>query len=210
MSTPSRLASPTPRRPSVNDVIAVGLDRRRVGKRQHILAVACDLLLREGPGAVTVTSTAQRADVSPPTVRKHWQSREELVGDTLDYARITDPRGAGATEAGRLFDYLDRLRQHLQVTPIGGTSLAEMVGRAPRNTISADNLATYGAAQRRALEEAISPRRVVVDDVVMARILGPIVFQILVMRTEASNALLGRLVLEVVEPEGNRRSRRPL
>lgn len=210
MSTPSRTTPPAARRLSVNDVIAVGLDRRRVGKRQHILAVACDLLLREGPGAVTVTTTAQRADVSPPTVRKHWQSREDLVGDTLDYARITDPRGAGATEAGRLFEFLDGLRRQLQDTPIGGASLAELVGRAPRNTISADNLLNYATAQHRALDDAISPQRLVVDDMVVARILGPILFQVLVMRTEASNALLGRLVLEVVEPEGNRRSRRPL
>lgn len=209
MSTPARATLATTRPPSVHDVIA-GLDHRRAGKRQHILAVACDLLLREGPGAVTVTATAQRADVSPPTVRKHWQSREDLVGDTLDYARTTDPKGAGATESGRLFEYLDQLRRRLQDAPVGGASLAELVGRAPRNTISADNLLNFCAAQRRALDAAISPQRLVVDDVVTARLLGPIVFQVLVMRTEASNSLLARLVLEVVEPAGLRRSRRPL
>ncbi|MBM9466632.1 TetR/AcrR family transcriptional regulator [Nakamurella leprariae] len=194
-------------------MVTVGLDRRRVGKRQHILSAARDLMLRDGPRSVTIAATAHRADVSVPTVRKHWQTRDELVGDVLDYSRRTDPRAAAATDAGRLFDLLWTFAEQLIPDGPPGTgsagALAELIGRAPRNSISADHLRGFVTAQERRVAAVVGNRQPV-DALLVARLLGPIVYQALVARGEIGNALLGHLVLLVMDPEaGVKRTRRP-
>jgi AcrR family transcriptional regulator len=197
----------------VADVVTVGLDRRRVGKRQHILSAARDLMLRDGPRSVTIAATAHRADVSVPTVRKHWQTRDELVGDVLDYARRTDPRASAATDAGRLFDLLWTFTEQIaadgRADPGHTGTLAELIGRASRNSISADHLRGFVTAQERRVAAAVGTRQPT-DALLVARLLGPIVYQAVVARDEVSNALLGHLVLLVMDPEaGPKRTRRP-
>ena len=63
-------------------------DPRAARSREAILAAAYDLLVREGPGAITHQRVAQQAGVGRATIYRHWAAPEDLLRDVLLSAEL--------------------------------------------------------------------------------------------------------------------------
>ena len=60
-----------------------GEDPRSSRSRQAILGAARDLLLEQGPAAITPALVAQRAGVGRATVYRHWPRIDSLLSDAM-------------------------------------------------------------------------------------------------------------------------------
>jgi AcrR family transcriptional regulator len=58
--------------------------------RRAVLAAATELLLTQGPGAVSMDAVAARAGVSKATIYRWWPTKETLTLDAL-YFQLTEP-----------------------------------------------------------------------------------------------------------------------
>jgi len=58
--------------------------------RRAVLAAATELLLAQGPGAVSMDAVAARAGVSKATIYRWWPTKETLTLDAL-YSQLTEP-----------------------------------------------------------------------------------------------------------------------
>jgi AcrR family transcriptional regulator len=74
------------------------------GKRERILDALQDLLVEQGPGAVTLEAVAARARVSKGGLLHYFRSKEALLAGLVERAAVRleadpAPRGAGARAA---------------------------------------------------------------------------------------------------------------
>jgi AcrR family transcriptional regulator len=77
--------------PSSDTLDAPRSDDPRVERtRAAVIAAASDLLVADGPGAITHANVAQVANVSRTTVYNHWPTREDLLRAAIDsVGRVT-------------------------------------------------------------------------------------------------------------------------
>ncbi len=59
-------------------------DPRVERTRALVIAAAAELLMDDGPGAITHANVASAANVSRTTVYNHWPTREDLLRATID------------------------------------------------------------------------------------------------------------------------------
>ncbi len=59
--------------------------------RAAVIDAAAELMMNDGPGAVTHANVASEANVSRSTVYNHWPSREDLLRATIDSIRDHKP-----------------------------------------------------------------------------------------------------------------------
>jgi AcrR family transcriptional regulator len=79
---------------------------RRTGlDRVDVVAAALDLVVREGPGALTMRRLATQLDVGTPTIYWHVGSRDELVAAMVrtQSERLAERPVAGTTARDRVF-----------------------------------------------------------------------------------------------------------
>lgn len=87
-------------------------DDPRVGRtRAAVIEAASDLLVSEGPGAITHANVAAAANVSRTTVYNHWPTREDLLRTTIDSVGRFTPDESDLT--GPIRTDLDTLCEHL-------------------------------------------------------------------------------------------------
>jgi AcrR family transcriptional regulator len=94
---------------------ARGPDARRPGARERILAAAVRLIASEGIDDVRIARIAMDAGVSTSLVHYHFETREALLAEALDYsytragdARITSGELPVASHAERLQSMIDQ------------------------------------------------------------------------------------------------------
>jgi AcrR family transcriptional regulator len=85
--------------------------------RDRILHAACELIAERGIGGARIAQIAKAAGVSTALVHYHFQTREALLRETLDYAfdlasavhlRPPDENGNGGSAAQRLADVVEQ------------------------------------------------------------------------------------------------------
>ena len=79
---------------------------RRTGlDRADVVATALDLVVRDGPGALTMRRLATELDVGTPTIYWHVGSRDELVAGVvrIQSERLAERPVEGATAGDRVF-----------------------------------------------------------------------------------------------------------
>jgi AcrR family transcriptional regulator len=86
-------------------------DPRVERTRALVIAAAAELLMDDGPGAITHASVASAANVSRTTVYNHWPTREDLLRATIDSVGKVTPTVDDLTGALRVD--LGILCQHL-------------------------------------------------------------------------------------------------
>lgn len=80
---------------------------RRTGlDRDDVIAAALDLVVREGPAALTMRRLATDLDVATPTIYWHVGSRDELVAEIIrsQSNRLAERKVEGVTARERVFD----------------------------------------------------------------------------------------------------------
>jgi AcrR family transcriptional regulator len=86
-------------------------DPRVERTRAVVIAAAAELLMQDGPGAITHASVAAAASVSRTTVYNHWPTREDLLRASIDSMDQSMPNADDLT--GTLRIDLGILCQHL-------------------------------------------------------------------------------------------------
>lgn len=59
------------------------MDPREQKTRSKVMAAARELLIEGGPGAITHSAVAERADVGRTTLYRHWPNHDVLIEDAL-------------------------------------------------------------------------------------------------------------------------------
>jgi len=67
-------------------------DPRVERTRAAVIDAACELLMTDGPSAITHANVAAAADVSRTTVYAHWPTREDLLRATIESVHSPKPR----------------------------------------------------------------------------------------------------------------------
>jgi AcrR family transcriptional regulator len=88
-------------------------DPRVERTRTAVIEAACELLMVDGPAAITHVNVAQAAEVSRSTIYNHWPTREALLRATIesihdDKPQVDDLTGSLRHDLGVLFAPLAR------------------------------------------------------------------------------------------------------
>lgn len=159
-------------------------DPRVERTRALVIAAAAELLMDDGPGAITHASVASAANVSRTTVYNHWPTREDLLRATIDSIDqsapdIDDLTGTLRLDLGILCEHLVTDLIDDQRAPL----IANMMERALHDEVveSVRNqfLAEYRGLFRVVLDKAMNDgelRRDLDVDRSMAGLLGSFLF----------------------------------
>ncbi|WP_019926236.1 TetR/AcrR family transcriptional regulator [Nocardia sp. BMG111209] len=158
--------------------------------QEHVLACAQEILVTEGPEAVTYTAVARRSRVSRNTLYRHWPSRDQLLTDAaLRYYRLQEAPAAG--ESANLLEFLHALRDNL-ATPGTAAALTALAAHAEHDPTAGEVLRRIAELGRDRLTEIVGP----LSDAAFARIVGPLYFQALMVRRPVDDAFLADLAAE--------------
>jgi AcrR family transcriptional regulator len=159
-------------------------DPRVERTRALVIAAAVELLMQDGPGAISHASVAAAANVSRTTVYNHWPTREDLLRSTIDSMDQSMPDADDLTGALRID--LGILCQHLvgdllddQRAPL----IANMMERALHDTV-VESVRNQFLAEFRGLLALVLDRATIAgelrDDIdvdrAMAGLLGSLLF----------------------------------
>jgi len=111
---------------TVNDSV----DPRMVRSRKAMLDAARELLLREGPAAVTHQRVAQQARVGRATVYRHWSRVDQLLLDTMALVEIPFFREPVTPVRPWLREQLRVAADEMALPQVAAVALAMMQGSA--------------------------------------------------------------------------------
>ena len=133
--------------------------RPRSEKARHaILDAAAELLLRRGPGAVSMDAVAERAGVSKATIYRWWPSKEMLALDALlDWAAATAPPRDTGSLRGDVLALLRPWVREIRRQPFGPV-IAAFLSEAQSDAEFADAYRTRFVEPRRDAMRAVFAR----------------------------------------------------
>jgi AcrR family transcriptional regulator len=161
-------------------------DPRVERTRAAVIEAASDLLVADGPGAITHANVAQAANVSRTTVYNHWPTREDLLRAAIDsVGRVTPDE---SELVGPIRADLGTLCEHLVVDLIDdqrAPMIANMMERALHDStivsVRDEFLERFEQAFRVAVDRAID-RGELCGDVDVRRSIASIVGSFLFAR----------------------------
>lgn len=190
-------------------------DPRIARSRAAVLDATVSLMVERGVFAVSVDAIVERSGVAKTTVYRHWPTREALVLDAWQSLAVKDPVAAG-----------DRLHEQAAAIALG---FAHRIGTRPMSVLLPDLFAAAArdATMERLYEDILRSRRRSMTDVIQAGIrsgelpsgtdadlaasliLGPILYEQLVLRRPPDAATVHRLVGTVLDAAAHELLRRP-
>lgn len=170
------------------------MDPRVERTRQHVLNTTRTMLVELGPEAVTFSRVGKVARVARQTLYHHWQTREQLIADMLFVNRGYDNSlPTQATPEAYLQAFLLNFRDILQSPAIAG-AVSVLMAQAPTDPASAEKLQQMVDQRMDSLRVGWGP--VAADD--FAMIIGPVMFQVLVLRQPATDEFVTAIVQETL------------
>jgi AcrR family transcriptional regulator len=131
--------------------VSVSVDPRMARSRKAMLAAARDLLVREGPGAVTHQRVARQAGVGRATVYRHWPRVDQLLLDAMAQVDFPFFREPAAPVRPWLRRELRVLADEMALPPVAAIALAMMQSSARSQPAEVrDRFAVTGTAGIRA------------------------------------------------------------
>jgi len=181
-------------------------DPRVERTRAAVIEAASDLLVSEGPGAVTHANVAAAANVSRTTVYNHWPTREDLLRTTIDSVGRFTPDERDLT--GPIRTDLDTLCEHLVADLIDdqrAPMIANLMQRALHDaavvSVRDEFAALFEQAFRVAFERAIERGELRADIDVhrsLASIVGSFLFSRFMSSDEFDRAYADRVLDDFV------------
>lgn len=181
-------------------------DPRIERTRAAVTEAAVELLMVEGPSAVTHSSVASAAHVSRTTVYKHWPRRSDLLRSTIEAIHktsppTTPPSGDLRSDLGQLFsglvdDLWDTQRGPL-VAIMMERSLRDPIVRAVLDERVEDYVPVFQAIVVHAID-AGDIRSDIDLDIALASIVGSFIFLRFVSPQEFDAAAAERVLDEFV------------
>jgi len=164
-----------------------------------MLAAARDLLLREGPAAVTHQRVALQAEVGRATVYRHWPRPELLLLDAMALVDLPFFREPVTPVRPWLCQQLRVLADEMALPGVAGVALAMMQGSAGSLPVEVRDRFNSTAAGRirAALELAAADGELdttVEAQIALALLVGPILHRTCMQADTVSDDLIDRLV----------------
>ncbi len=190
----------------------VELDPRIVRTRRDVLAAARDVLLEEGWERVTLARVAERSGYARTTLYRHWPQRLDLLRDLIgEEVRLLHTTPTGDLRADLIAE-LEAFRVALTTTGLGRVMIA--IGQQARDDAELADLNSSiridGARVLNDIVAAGAGRRELPPgldaDVVVARLVGPVLFRYLFQNdTELDAAFVASVVDGFLAGASNRR-----
>lgn len=177
----------------VNDATTRRVNPRVSRTKTHVLIAARQILLEEGPAALTYTALARRSTVTRATLYKHWPTRQALLASVvLTGPDVAYPR-PGRDARKVISQFLLSLRDGLSDAPTAASLLA-VAAQAPHDPNSATALATIFADRQDALNTLLVDAgvQVTVEDYVL--LTGPVLTQVLLARRPVTGQFVDTIV----------------
>jgi AcrR family transcriptional regulator len=195
--------------------VSVSLDPRMARSRKAMLAAARELLLRDGPAAVTHQRVARQAGVGRATVYRHWPRADQLLLDAMALVDLPFFREPVTPVRPWLRGELRILADEMALPQVAAVALAMMQGSArslpaevrDRFTVTATGRISAALALATAegeLDAAADPQDAV------ALLVGPILQRTCVQAGTVSDDLIDRLLdsIGIWHPRQDRQSAR--
>lgn len=185
--------------------MATAADPRFLRSREAILDAARELLLAQGPSAITHQQIAEHAGVGRATVYRHWPRTDQLLAEamaTVDMPFFVAPtRPFRAWLSGELAAIARQLEQHdvlAVATTLAHAALWDAGMDARRATFAGTLTARVQAAVREA--ERVGELRLGVEpDEAAALLIGPLYYRATVARLPTGADLIERSVAALGE-----------
>jgi AcrR family transcriptional regulator len=179
--------------------VSVSLDPRMARSRKAMLAAARELLLRDGPAAVTHQRVARQARVGRATVYRHWPRADELLLDAMALVDLPFFREPVTPVRPWLRGELRIVADEMALPQVAAVALAMMQGSArslpaevrDRFTATATDRISAAlalAAAEGELDAAANPQDAV------ALLVGPILQRTCVQGGTVSDDLIDRIL----------------
>lgn len=161
--------------------------------RDHVLAVARNLLPEIGPIGLTYSLLSERANVTRQTLYRHWPTRERLLAELV----LTGPDVAyparGRDVEKTVTDFLVSLRAGMSDAPTAA-ALTSLIAQADRDVGSTLALASIVEDRRLALNALLSNSGTQVSADDFAWLCGPILYRRFFAAAEVSDQFIKRTV----------------
>jgi len=181
-------------------------DPRAARSRESILAAVLSILEEDGPGGITHLRVAERAGVGRATVYRHWPQPADLLHDVINQVPVPFLELPGDTFRDRLRATLLRMRDDFG-QPILQTVIASMIDKSMHdeaaNEARSTKINTLHVRMAEGLAGAIADGELAGEpnaDELIARLVGPIFFRLLMQRLPVSDAFVDRLIDETLAP----------
>jgi AcrR family transcriptional regulator len=181
-------------------------DPRSQRSREAILAAVLAILEEDGPGGITHLRVAERAGVGRATVYRHWPQPADLLQEVIAQVPVPFLDQPGDTFRARLRATLVRTRDDFG-QPIMQTVLASMIDQSMHDEAADEvrrtKIGRVVARMAEELDAAVAAGELVDEpdaDELIARLVGPIFFRLLLQRRPVSDDFLDRLIEETLAP----------
>ncbi|MEV6634730.1 TetR/AcrR family transcriptional regulator [Actinoplanes sp. NPDC051470] len=178
-------------------------DPRAARSREAILVAARELLVGEGPGAVTHQRVAQQAGVGRATVYRHWTRPEELLLDVMSGADLPFFKEPGDPVRPWLRGQLRAMADELVVPPVAAVALTLMQAAIWDPQIAERRDASVRTINERlgaAVAVAVSRGELETDahdQELTSTLIGPIVYHTAMQRSRVPDELIDRLIAAI-------------
>lgn len=161
--------------------------------KDRVLTVAREILLEDGPFALTYTTLARRSGVTRATLYKHWPSRQALLAAVVLTGPDVSYPSPGPDAREMISAFLLSLRDGLSDPPTAA-SLLTVAAQALHDPASANALATILDDRRGALNTLLADTgfQVTAEDYVL--LTGPVIAHLLLRRKRVSQRFVHRIV----------------
>lgn len=195
-----RLSTPVSQGVSYDLTVSYSTDPRAARSREAMLVAARELLVNEGPGAITHQRVAQQAGVGRATVYRHWPRAEQLLLEVMggaDQPLFKDPE---TPVRPWLHRQLRQMADELSVPSVAAVALTlhQSAIWDPRIAYQRDESVKTIAERIHAAVRAAAAGGEVETDVgpadLSAMLVGPIVYLTTMQKDAVSDDLIDRLI----------------
>jgi AcrR family transcriptional regulator len=172
------------------------MDARAERTRLAMIEAVTHIIVEEGASAVTHQRVAERAGVGRATVYRHWPTSEDMLLSVFELVRFPEFFSEEGTAEARLTMLLRWLATQFARTTMRAFILT-MAERAVRDPAVARVMQERMAEFRRGIMTILDDTAIDFeepDDALMARLVGPIWFRVLVQRQEADDSFIRGIV----------------
>jgi AcrR family transcriptional regulator len=181
-------------------------DPRSLRSREAIIGAVLAILEEDGPGGITHLRVAERAGVGRATVYRHWPQPADLLQEVVNQVPVPFLEQPGDTFRERLRSTLRRTRDDFG-QPIMQTVIASMIDKSMHdeaaNEVRQLKIGTVRARLAEGLADALADGELIGApdaDELVARLIGPIFFRLLMQQETVSDDFLDRLIDETLAP----------
>ncbi|MEO6881414.1 MAG: TetR/AcrR family transcriptional regulator [Mycobacteriaceae bacterium] len=164
-------------------------DPRVERTRLHVLQQARELIAADGTGALTYTALAKRAQVTRPTLYRHWPTPTELLVDLVLQGGPTLYPYPGTDAPTVVRAFLRSLRDGMGDPALAG-AFSALISAAEHDPTARSALHEVTQNRQAALNTLLAPSSVHIQPPELAQLSGAVLFQRFIARTDVTDAFI--------------------